>query len=138
MSTLDATEQLSPTPLVRSQAGELAWLESAELQAGASGFAEHVSDRLSAGDVRYGSRWTSLGLARLLDELREEAADLGAWGVLALQALEHQDHPECRRKRIADRLHAAILAGAEAHFALEAGRLELDRQADDTKRRLTR
>ena len=104
-------------PLRRDSARELRWLERAELDAGRSGFARHASQRLTAGEHAYGDRWTTLGLDRLLRELLEEAADLGAWGVLALQTLERVPGA-IDAERIAARLTAAIRQGAQAHYEL--------------------
>jgi len=107
----------------RDETLELIWLELAEAEAGESGFAAHVRRRLAAGEELYGARWAQLGLARLVDELAEEAADLGSWGVLALEALENEpDIDPAQRELIATTLHAAILWGAYAHNALTIAR----------------
>jgi len=103
-------------PAARDPESERHWLENAELLAGPSGFVEHVTRRLALGGSAYGNRWTELGLRRLLVELSEEAADLGAWGVLALQALERE--PAADNDAIARMVQRAILAGARAHVAL--------------------
>ncbi len=120
---------LRPAP--RQEARELLWLELAELDAGASGFAEHAIRRLAEGERLYGSHWAELGLERLVDELLEEAADLGAWGVLALQALEalelHEPNLDGPRgELIATALRAAILWGAFGHRALTIARGHLE------------
>jgi hypothetical protein len=104
---------------------ERLWLERAELHAGRSGFAEHATTRLAAGERMYGNRWARLGLMRLVAELSEEAADLGAWSVLALQALDRAELPPGSRECAAARLHAAILCGAHAHHALSGASREL-------------
>jgi hypothetical protein len=109
----------------RNPQRERDWLERAELHAGWSGFAEHTITRLAAGERAYGDRWTELGVERLLAELSEEAADLGAWSVLALQALEHAELPQPCFERIAALLHATILCGAHAHQALAGAGREL-------------
>jgi hypothetical protein len=115
------------TGAIRDPAGERVWLERAELEAGASGFAEHALRRLAAGQELYGDRWAQLGVDRLVGEMLEEAADLGSWGVLALEALEHEpdlDGPQ--GELIATTLRAAILWGAFAHHALKLARGHLE------------
>jgi hypothetical protein len=117
-------------PSTRDLATERDCLQRAELKAGRSGFAEHAVNRLAAGAATYGDRWATLGVARLLIELTEEAADLGAWGVLALQALERDDTlPRTSRARLGARLERAIACGARAHRELQRARLELERAA---------
>jgi hypothetical protein len=110
--------------ICRDGSRERPWLELAELSAGRSGFLEHALMRLAAGEHAYGNRWAHMGLDHLLRELTEEAADIGAWGVLALQALEH--HPSAHDvDRIARQLHAALLWAAYAHLELVLARREL-------------
>lgn len=119
------TGPFSHPSALRELERERLWLERAELHAGRSGFAEHATARLAAGERTYGDRWARLGLVRLLAELGEEAADLGAWSVLALQALELAELPPDSREYAATRLHAAILCGAHAHHALSGASREL-------------
>ncbi len=102
------------------------WLSLAELRAGRSGFTEHALMRLAAGERAYGDRWAARTVDELLGELTEEAADLGAWGVLALQALSAKDAAGGRRsRRVAEQLEAAITCGAEAHSLLIQARRAL-------------
>lgn len=111
----------------RDASRELVWLELAELEAGASGFVEHARRRLTAGQELYGDRWAVRDLRELLDELSEEAADLGSWGVLALQALEHHlDIGAAQRDLIATSLQATMLWAEYAHKALAIARSHLD------------
>lgn len=128
-----------PRHKMRNLELEYCWLEGAEAVAGRSGFAEHARNRLAAGELAYGNRWAELELADLLVELCEEAADLGAWGVLALQALDlDRTLSELGRPTIAARLHGAILTGARAHHELERARTELHRALQaPTRRRFT-
>lgn len=94
-------------------------LDVAERQAGGSGFADHAERRLEAGERAYGHRWTEVGLPTLLAELLEEAADLGAWGVLALQALEAEPTLGAAERDLVEvALNAALMWGAFAHKAL--------------------
>lgn len=121
--TFSSNEHLPASPR-RDESRERFWLERAELGAGRSGFAAHALMRLAAGEDAYGYRWRDTPLDELLAELTEEAADLGAWGVLARQALEHQTWAS-DGDRIARRLHAAIHCGAQAHLELVRARREL-------------
>lgn len=64
----------------------------AELLAAAApegGWAAHVRQRLALGEREYRDRWRERGALALVLEALEEAADLGGWGVLAQQALDH-------------------------------------------------
>jgi len=122
--------------IVRDIARECCWLATAELDAGALGFARGVGRRLAVGEELYGDRWAVLGIPKLIDELSEEALDLGAWGVLALQALEQQELAENHRERVATRLRATILWGAYAHS--ELGRASSELQAVLTPRGMDR
>lgn len=113
---------------LRDHRAERAWLIEAERAGGASAFAGQTLLRLDAGETAYGDRWAKLSLGRLIDELAEEAADLGAWGVLALQALRrHEFRDEPAAAALATRLHGAIVAGARAHRDLELARTDLRR-----------
>ena len=107
----------------RDENRERVWLELAELDAGESGFADHAHRRLAAGEELYGDRWAHIGIERLIDELLAEAADLGAWSCLALEALEHEAGPcVAERELIASALWAVQLWGAYAHHALAIAR----------------
>ncbi len=82
---------------------EQAFLAAAEQHAGVTGYAARVRRRLDAGEQLYGAdafrRRTPL---ELLDELREEAADLGGWAVLLAQVLNDDPQlaaPRARRAR---------------------------------------
>ncbi len=115
----------------RDENRELVWLGLAELDAGESGFADHAHRRLAVGEQIYGDQWARRTLGELVDELSEEAADLGSWGVLALQALEHVDIGAAQRDLIATSLQAAMLWGAYAHRALAIARGHLDARPPD-------
>ena len=73
--------------------------------------------RLEAGQAEYGDRWAVVGLARLLEELGEEAADLGAWAA-ATQALDLADLRPARAVEVHRVLASAARAGADAYAAL--------------------
>lgn len=114
--------------MMRDRERERSWLEHAELAGGRSGFVEHALGRLSAGDSAYGDRWAQLDVDQLLIELAEEAADLGSWGVLALQALDcDQGLSAATRGQLATRLERTLALGARAHHELARARLELKR-----------
>lgn len=109
----------------REESRERLWVEHAELDAGRSGVVEHALMRLAAGERAYGDdRWATVTLDELLGELSEEAADIGAWGALALEALE-RSRGGLDRGVIAARVYAAILWGAYAHLEIVHARLEL-------------
>jgi hypothetical protein len=104
---------------------ERRWLEDAEHDSSPSGFAVHAQERLRDGQRLYGDRWADESMATLLTELREEAADLGAWGVLALQALSHaertrhlDDPSRAKLTVVRSSLSAVVVLGAHAHYAL--------------------
>jgi hypothetical protein len=110
----------------RDPARELLWLELAEASAGHAGFTDHVLARLAAGQHVYGDEWAGLSFDRLLTELEEEAADIGAWGVLALQKLAaNPDVSDAMRDHIAIVVHVAIAMAAYAYQALKLAREDL-------------
>jgi len=110
----------------RFEAGFLAVAARAHGQAGA-GWVRHARVRLEAGEESYGERWTTLGTEALLDELAEEAADLGAWGALARQALDLEPVDTATVHHVAAALDRMAEAGAAAYAALLDGRQALDR-----------
>lgn len=99
-----------------------------QLPAEAHTFTRHVTDRLAMGQREYGNRWRSAGIKCLLAELADEAADLGAWGVLAAQSPDLADlDPDGSALRA---VATAMRCGAIAHASLEAAAAELERVAD--------
>lgn len=110
----------------RDRHRERAWLDRAERSAGASGFAAHARRRLEMGERCYGDRWATVGLPVLLRELAEEAADLGAWSVLAAQALDGVPLDHSGREAVAGLLADAAEHGGRAHAAIAAAQ-RLDR-----------
>jgi len=84
-------------------------------------FVAQAQARLEVGEEVYSNSWAWIGLRRLLAELLEEAADLGAWSVLADQALDREQLTEQERQRIRALLELAARRGAQAHAALTAG-----------------
>jgi len=110
----------------RFEAGFLAIAARAHGQGGA-GWARHAAVRLEAGEDTYGERWSTLGTEALLDELAEEAADLGAWGALARQALDLEPVDAATVHRVAAALDRVAEAGAAAYAALLDARQALDR-----------
>lgn len=94
---------------------------------GHAAFVEHAEARLARGEDEFGDSWAWIGLARHLRELREEAADLGAWSVLAEQALDLADDlTDADRDRTRAVLRLAARRGAEAHEALSGALRALD------------
>ena len=91
-------------------------------------FVAAVTERLDAGEATHGDRWRSMGAHRLLAEVREEAADIGGWGVLADQALDREGDQAARQA-----LAEAIEAGALACTAIDRALDSLRREADAAK-----
>jgi hypothetical protein len=114
---------------MRNVAQEVKWLEHAELEFNTTSFSEHALRRLDAGAADYGDRWVTTSIEKLISELAEEAADLGGWGVLALQALARSDLGGQERDEIATNVLAAIAFGARAHREMTSARrlVELSR-----------
>jgi Holliday junction resolvase RusA-like endonuclease len=104
----------------RDRGGEARFLAAAAR--GHDAFAEHAAARLEAGEVTHGDSWVRRGAGALLGELLEEAADLGAWGALTVQAPDLEDWPAADRDRIVALLELAAASGARAHEALAAAR----------------
>lgn len=76
---------------------------------------DHACRRLEAGEQEYAGSWATRGLCELLNELAEEAADIGAWAVLAEQALDQRDDLEgCEREALHTDLLDAARKGARA------------------------
>jgi hypothetical protein len=98
---------------------ELAELVRVEIALGAAGYADPVLERLEVGEELYGPEWASRSWHDLCREMAEEAADIGSWGVLALQA------PPPHSQTVAAALVCAIRCGAGAHHEIAA----LDRDA---------
>lgn len=73
-----------------------------------------VMARLAMGESLYGSEWAWRRPIELVREAREEALDIGAWAVLAWQALGTRRHLLLRRA-----LAAARDRGRSAYFVLE-------------------
>jgi len=83
--------------------------------AGHTPFAVQASERLERGEMLFGDGWRERGIAELVRELLEEAADIGAWGALADQAV---DDAEPASATIVAALTIAAWHGARAHEAL--------------------
>jgi hypothetical protein len=91
-------------------------------------FIDDAQARLAAGEDTFGDSWMWIGIRRHLTELLEEAADLGAWGCLAEQALEREnDLSDLHREQIRAVLTTAAHCGAQAHAALTRARTSLEK-----------
>jgi hypothetical protein len=124
-----ASDHDAAAPLGRSEARERALLTVAELQAGESGFVAHAARRLIDRERVSDDQGTVHDLDRMLRELSDASADMGAWAVLALLALEQQPELDgARRQLIATALRAAVLWGACAHRAIEIAGKHVDGQ----------
>ena len=83
-------------------------------------FVQHATARLDAGEEPFGDSWAWIGIRRHVDELLEEAADLGSWAALADQALDREQEPaDVDRARIRAVLELVARRGAQAHQALK-------------------
>lgn len=87
-------------------------------------FADHALTRLAAGEREYGNQWRQLGARRLVAEMLEEAADLGGWGVLALQSID----PEDVSGEVIGVIMTAITMAAGVHEMLERAHSMLGNQ----------
>jgi hypothetical protein len=82
-------------------------------------FIDDAQARLAAGEDTFGDSWMWIGIRRHLTELLEEAADLGAWGCLADQALDREnDLSDLHREQLRSVLVVAARRGASAHGVL--------------------
>jgi hypothetical protein len=101
--------------ITRDREQEAAFFDAAEI---APALREQVVSRLEMGQARYGDAWVDRTLEELLGEMREEAADLLGWGLLAAQ------HPVLLGldgevfERVARALARAVCCGQNAHAAL--------------------
>lgn len=108
-------EDLSVTTSGRDLDLERGFLIAAERRAGgdAGGFTDRVLARLEHAEAQYGiDSFRTLGAAGLVNELREEALDLGGWGVLLVEVLVgDQALPPARAQRAKELLQqVAVLA----------------------------
>jgi len=87
----------------------------------ATGFDAHVAKRLEMGAREYGDRSYSRPLRDLLVEMTEEAADIAAWGLIALAA-----HPDDAEAASAIRFAESHARGAWEHL-----RSVIERTRDD-------
>ncbi|MGC9221756.1 MAG: hypothetical protein ACP5H2_10465 [Solirubrobacteraceae bacterium] len=91
----------------------------AEAACGHAPFVTQALERLEAGEAEYGSSWAWIGVRRHLAELLEEAADLGAWAVLADQALDGElALSAAQREQLRQALRRVAALGAAAHRLL--------------------
>lgn len=72
-----------------------------------------VQARLELGAHRYGETFRDRPTVELVAEIKEEAEDLAAWSLLALQTLASHDHAN---PHVCDDLLHAALTGAAADF----------------------
>lgn len=97
------------------------------------GFVEHAELRLEEGETAagYGNRWAEIGIRAFVKELREEAADLGAWAALADQALTVEDLHPATAAHVRAALQSIARRGAQAHHQADV----IDRVLDDAARK---
>ena len=87
-----------------------------------------MQSRLDRGEHVFGDAWADRSPLELIAEAREEAADLAAWSLLALQRLGEGPGHEAAAAHLID----AINKAASAHYALETARqlAEVDHAAE--------
>jgi hypothetical protein len=94
-------------------------LSTAELANGAgSGFTAHAVYRLKLGESTYGDGWRALTPRQLLGTIGEEAADIGAWAVLAVQAIAAEPVDGETHAELLTRLNETLGAAAAQYRAL--------------------
>lgn len=93
---------------------EVEWLASTERDAGvAPGWRTRVQARLQWAQAKHGDAWRRRRVASLLQEIREEAADIPGWGVLAAQlVLADGELPEPDAVRLLGLLRQMAVYGA--------------------------
>lgn len=109
---------MTPVVSIRDLEREASFLSTAAGDHAA--FVEHVAARLQLGEREYGDAWATRDLRELLGELLEEAADLGAWAVLAEQRLSTSSLTIGERDRVVAVLSLVARHGAQAHRLLIA------------------
>jgi len=93
-----------------------------------AGWRRGVVARLDAYAYAHGEGgFLTLGLPRLLGELREEALDLGGWAALTVQAAELGDLAEIDRRRLERQLAKVASHGALAYSELDRAAAPLER-----------
>jgi len=91
-------------------------------------WASHVRDRLDQGQHAHGDTWANRRLDEMLDEMHEDAADLGGWAVLAAHLLDARDDLDATdREEIERGLRIAAHYGARAWAYVEGVRRRLAR-----------
>jgi hypothetical protein len=73
-----------------------------------------VAQRIRIGSEQYGDRSLTRQLTELLDEINEEAADIGGWAVIA-NAVAHRELDAGTCEAVVGQLKAATAAGMQAH-----------------------
>lgn len=112
----------------RDEAYEYRWLVKAErmVDAGA-GWVRRVLDRLNLGDDLYGDQWAGRPVDDLIQEIREEAEDIGAWAVLAAQRIrDHDQLDPVTKAQVLDWITHAAACGAQADELLRRALLRLE------------
>ncbi|MDQ6807527.1 MAG: hypothetical protein M3065_21835 [Actinomycetota bacterium] len=84
-----------------------------------------VDQRLEVGEELYGDSWTTRSTEDLLTEASEEAVDLAAWSLLAVQSLTGTDLGLDTIATVGEMIARAIGAAAEAHAYITAAQAAL-------------
>jgi hypothetical protein len=104
----------------RDREYEEAFLDQAERKSGLMGlgFPEQVLERLDRVGARHGNRFESMGLRRLVAEIREEGLDVGGWSALAGQVALRSHELD-----VDQRLEVAMLLEGIAAYGVRVERL---------------
>lgn len=119
---------MTPGRPLRDPGRELALLRDAvaDLGAGDLAFVDHALQRLTDEHDLDDDALAQLGFEPLLSALEDRAADIGACGVLALEALDAEsDLSEPMREHLRIVVHVSIALGAYSYQAMTIARLDL-------------
>jgi len=120
--------QNSPSPRRDALAERVALDRSQRLaRLSVASWPQQVERRLDLGQRLYADAWADRPLSELVDEVGEEALDIGAWGCLALEALAASDLGRDSALSVGEMLAHAMGAGATAHAHALAARKALQK-----------
>jgi len=123
---------MTPGAQVRDLRFEVATVHAAQQgsRVSVAAFPDLVMARLELGEHVHGQRWTTQPVVQLLDEAIEEALDLPAWVLLALQSLRAGGNQALVREVSSLAIRACAHA-ADAHALLYAARRAVLREEEE-------
>lgn len=119
---------MTPGRPLRDPGRELALLRDAvaDLGVGDLAFVDHALQRLTDEHDLDDDALAQLGFEPLLSALEDRAADIGACGVLALEALDAEPGlSDTMRDHLGSVVHVAIALGAYSYQAMTIARVDL-------------